>query len=593
MNSVHSHHHLALLVMLSMIILLRCAPAPVEPTKPVLPTLILPTPTPLPPTPTPTPLPEVTTGTVFQGMTEKRETLSIEEIDNLLIGFLPTHTRSSQYPVDTYRIWFQTRNEDDVVIQIQAEVRFPRVEGDVEEFPVFVYGPGTTGIATKCAPLEEQARGYNWGDYRSHLLSYATQGYITIIANWQGFDDPDRTHPYFVAELEGRVMLDAARAVYDFFEHPPSDDIFARPAPAIFLGGYSQGGHGAFSADIMAADYAPELDIKGIIGHATAPDVEGLMYDSPRYTPYIVYAYRDFYGDQVVSLQDVLSQNWISTFEQDVTSLCIDDAFNYYANTPEQMFAPEFRNALYSNQLADQFPAFKEKLDANYSGRVVNASVPAIILHGDADPIVQLHTINKFVSEMCQAGKSVTYNVYPGVDHFQTRQYSFVDTLQWMEGILGGNTPVSDCVIVDNADEVFIRSESKHWYEAPYYYGYRGHTYWTWTVSEEQEEDCWAEWRPVLPQPGLYEVFAFVPRQYAATHSARYQITHRRGVDVVTVDQSLYYDEWVSLGAYAFSTVQPGYVRLSDVTGEPCIPPQCTQIAFDAVMWVLNQPEEE
>ena len=149
-------------------------------------------------------------------------------------------------------------------------------------------------------------------------------------------------------------------------------------------------------------------------------------------------------------------------------------------------------------------------------------------------------------------------------------------------------------IIVDVADEAFIRSESRHWQETPYY-GYWGHAYWTWTVSEEQGEDCWAEWRPVLPQPGLYEVFAFVPRRYTTTRGARYQITHRRGVDVVTVNQSQYYDEWVSLGAYAFSIVQPGYVRLSDVTGEPYTrdKSQRKQIAFDAVMWVLNQPEEE
>jgi hypothetical protein len=239
------NHCLALLVMLNMIILVPCLPAPAEPPTPTLPPLILP-PTPTLPPPTPTPLPAVRTGTVVQEMTEKCETLSIEEIDNLLTSFLPTHTRPPQYPIDTYRIWFQTRNEEDVIVQIQADVRFPRVQGGVEEFPVFVYGPGTTGVATKCAPLDEQTMGCNWGNYRSHLLSYATQGYITIIANWQGFEDPDRTHPYFVAELEGRVMLDAARAVYDFFEHLPSDDIFARPAPAIFLGGYSQGGHGAF-----------------------------------------------------------------------------------------------------------------------------------------------------------------------------------------------------------------------------------------------------------------------------------------------------------------------------------------------------------
>jgi len=149
-------------------------------------------------------------------------------------------------------------------------------------------------------------------------------------------------------------------------------------------------------------------------------------------------------------------------------------------------------------------------------------------------------------------------------------------------------------IIVDDADEVFIRSESEYWHEAPYY-GYWGHTYWTWTVSAEQGEDCWAEWHPRLPQPGLYEVFVFVPRRYATTRNARYQIIHRRGVDVVTVDQSRYYDAWVSLGAYAFSIVQPGYVRLSDVTGEPYTRDEShrRQIAFDAVMWVLSQPETE
>jgi murein DD-endopeptidase MepM/ murein hydrolase activator NlpD len=148
-------------------------------------------------------------------------------------------------------------------------------------------------------------------------------------------------------------------------------------------------------------------------------------------------------------------------------------------------------------------------------------------------------------------------------------------------------------IIVDDADEIFIRSESRYWHETPYY-GYKGHIYWTWTVSAEQGEDCWAEWRPRLPQTGLYEVFVFVPRRYATTRNARYQVTHRRGVDVVTVDQSRYYDEWVSLGAYAFSIVQPGYVRLGDVTGEPYTrdESQRKQIAFDAVMWVLSQPGE-
>jgi pimeloyl-ACP methyl ester carboxylesterase len=277
------------------------------------------------------------------------------------------------------------------------------------------------------------------------MLSYAAQGYMAILPNWQGFDDRDRVHPYFVAELEGRVMLDAARAVYDFFAHPPAQDILARPAQAVFLGGYSQGGHGAFAADRLAPDYAPELEIKGIIGHAMAPDVEGLMRDSPLYGPYIVYAYRAFYGADLIDPADVFVERWLSTFESDVTSKCIDEVLAYYPDNPALIYTPEFRNALYNDRLAEMFPAFKEKLDANDSYQKNYTSVPALILYGQADPIVKVSTIAEFVSYLCARGKNVTSKRYAGIDHFQARQYSFKDTLAWMQNILDGNTPVPNC----------------------------------------------------------------------------------------------------------------------------------------------------
>ena len=437
---------LLFLVLVNLVVILACLPSPLELSTPTPPgPLKLPTPTPLPPTPTPTPLPATKSGTIVRDMTRRHETLSTIEIDQLLAGFLPSNNLvPAQYAVDTYRVWFRTRDENGLVIAIQADVRFPRVE-ETGTFPVFVYGSGTTGIANRCGTLNEQFAGRNWGDYRSHMTSYAAQGYITILANWQGFDHQDATHPYFVAELEGRVMLDAARAVYDFFEDPPANDILARPHTAVFVGGYSQGGHGAFAAGRMASEYAPELEIIGMIGHAMAPDVEGLMYDSPRYGPYIVYAYRAFYGEEIVDPADVFLPHWLPTFGDDCTSKCIDEVFDYYPNTPARLFTAEFRDALYDDRLAEEYPAFKQKLDLNDSGDKEYPAVPSIILHGDADPIVKLRTINRFVAYMCGEGNNVTYNIYGGVNHFQTRQYSFFDTLTWMQNILTGDAPVSNC----------------------------------------------------------------------------------------------------------------------------------------------------
>jgi hypothetical protein len=141
-------------------------------------------------------------------------------------------------------------------------------------------------------------------------------------------------------------------------------------------------------------------------------------------------------------------------------------------------------------------------------------------------------------------------------------------------------------VSVEEKGEAFIRSDSQYWYESPV--GHSRHSYWTYTMATK--EDCWAEWRPALPETGLYEVMAFIPSANATTQQARYQVTHRRGTDVAIIDQSLYFDQWASLGSYPFSIspAMPAAVRLSDQTGEPFTRDKARrkQIAFDAIRFV-------
>jgi hypothetical protein len=154
--------------------------------------------------------------------------------------------------------------------------------------------------------------------------------------------------------------------------------------------------------------------------------------------------------------------------------------------------------------------------------------------------------------------------------------------------------PLQEMVMLtvdDEGTDAFTRSESEHWFSAKA--GHDGQTWWTWTVSEEQGEDCVATWQPKLDRSGMYEIYAFIPRNCATTEQARYQITHRRGVDTAVVAQSDYFDEWVSLGAYPLSTEMQAHVRLSDVTGEPYTRDegQRKQIAFDATLWILVEAD--
>ncbi len=349
------------------------------------------------------------------------------------------------YPVDMYRLWFQTVDESDQLVEIRADVYIPYVETETE-FPVLGHAAGTTGIGNRCAPLDEQARGRDWGNYHGYSLAYAAQGHIVILPNWLGFDDPDRIHPYFIAKLQGRTLLDAARAAYRFWEGEYANDVLARPAEAVFFMGYSSGGHAVFAAKDQARAYAPDLPVKGVIGFGPTTNVEVLLKEDPLFSPYIVYAYRDFYGDEIIDPADVYLSHWVPTFENDVLNKCVDDIFVYYSRSARYMYLPEFREVLYGDRLAEVFPRFAEKLSDNNAGLSGGWHIPVLILQGTADTIVTPSSQEKFVNQLCDMGNSVTYLEYDVVSHLYIRWNGFQDALAWMDNITNGGVPESHCV---------------------------------------------------------------------------------------------------------------------------------------------------
>lgn len=417
-----------------------------------------PSPTPLPTsTLAPIPLP-VRGGNITNAL--YMDTVTITQIDQLAAQFYPAaNVIPARYDIDRYQINFQTLNESDQIVSIRAEIFFPRVS-QWAAFPVLVYGSGTTGIGSTCAPLDEWTRGRNWGNYRTHMLSYAAQGYIAVLPLWQGYDDENHTHPYFVARLEGYLLLDAARAAYNFFATSLSPDIQAQPLDAVFFSGYSQGGHGAFAADQFAPWYAPELPVRGVIGHATAPSVEALLRERPALAPYIIYAYSNYYGSYVITPENVFLPQWLPTFAQDATTKCVDEVYQYYPQAPAQLYRAEFLTALFNSQFDGDYAAFKQVLDLNYVGASVNARTPALLLHGATDVVVTPQTTEAFMAQICGLGKRVTYHLYPNVDHFVTRQNGFADTINWMHEILNGGVPRSDCPLAANPNTVDPSAES-------------------------------------------------------------------------------------------------------------------------------------
>lgn len=358
-------------------------------------------------------------------------TYSTDDIASFVEGLYSAYEiRNPRYPVDLYRVAFNTTDENGQLLSVRGQMYIPDTEtGD--QLPVYVFGAGTTGIEDHCAPSKEIVSVNNWGDYNAHMLSYATQGYIVFFPDYEGFNDLARVHHYFHARLEANVMLDAARATYDFYNKNP--DVEPKPRKAVFFAGYSQGGHAAFAARDYANEYAPEVPIKGVIGYAPAPNIRTLLLENPNLAPYLVVAYNDLYPE-VVTPERILNNRFLADLQDKTTEYCISEASTLFSKKMEDVYRPEFIEAL-NNEFAGAYQDMGEIFEKNGAG-YREGDIPILYLQGGADPITSEKSANLFLEESCANNNRITYQLYPGVHHYQTRQVSYIDTFEWMEAVL-------------------------------------------------------------------------------------------------------------------------------------------------------------
>jgi pimeloyl-ACP methyl ester carboxylesterase len=126
-----------------------------------------------------------------------------------------------------------------------------------------------------------------------------------------------------------------------------------------------------------------------VIGHGPTTNIETLFREDAIFSPYIVQAYRDFYGPEVVEPADIFQDRWLASFEADVMTRCVDGVFDYYSHSARHMYRPEFIEMLFTGRLPARVPAFAAALGDNAAGLSRDGvDIPVLILQGTADQIV-------------------------------------------------------------------------------------------------------------------------------------------------------------------------------------------------------------
>jgi acetyl esterase/lipase len=369
---------------------------------------------------------------------ELLETLAPASIDELVaVLFDPLPAPKAKLSVDSWLITFQSVYPDGAPATVTAQLFIPRYE-DADNRPLYVFASGSTGLTAACRVSREHIAGIRWGLYRTHVLAFAGQGCIGILPDYMGFADKGRLQPFYSAVAEGRMMLDAVRAVRTFLGKHPAQGVRGFTP---FVAGFSQGGHAGFAAADLKATYAPDVPLAGVIGYGPAADVLTLFREFPVDAPMAIYTYSRMYGKDRFDPSLILRPEWADTLEDDVTRQCIGGMQAYFPWTPRELFLPAFADALLAGTLSKTYPSIETILRENSTG-LGGHRIPALILEGTDDIVVSVKSQTAFAQALRDRGSAVQLSIYRGSRH-DTRQVGFLEALEWMRSIVRGVRPPS------------------------------------------------------------------------------------------------------------------------------------------------------
>ncbi|MBB6482379.1 lipase family protein [Spirochaeta isovalerica] len=364
-------------------------------------------------------------------LVEKRKVYSLNETVEAVKPFIEDYAMEPlQYGVRTYHIRFVSTDFDGSQAIIHAQLFIPDTAVD-EDFPLYVFGSGTTGISDACAPSFEVPELRRWGWYKQNMLAYGGSGFIAVFPDYLGFNDPDRPQRYFSKLAEGHVMLDSIRAVKNLFETEDFSSLKANLSGQTFTAGYSQGGHAAFAAADLLSEYAPEIDLTGVIGYASTNDIAALFREGVCYGAEIIYTYMKMYGEDKIDPADYLQERFLETFEEDASTMCVDVFQYYFGYDSKKLFNEDFYRSLYTDNLAEDYPVMHKYMAMNNTG-LSGHGIPSFVVQGGTDFIITTASADIFVDGLRELGSEVKYEVYPGIPHKYTRMAGFADSIEWM-----------------------------------------------------------------------------------------------------------------------------------------------------------------
>jgi len=295
------------------------------------------------------------------------------------------------------------------LVVVSGALFLPEGEAPEGGWPLLLWSHGTVGIADKCAPT--------WTGYvpfhDEHLATWLSEGYAIVASDYQGLGTQG-THPYLATRPAAYSNLDVIRAVQSG-GFPVSD--------RVVLAGQSQGAGAAIAMAGYAPDYAPELDIRGVVTTGVpffTPDALIAVQEArpnDKVDPMLGYNFLALslieHVDPDFVLEDYVSDEALP-LARGVTEICnrdmrakITEAGLTYNKTFKAPPTEPLRQAF----ARMQFPT-------------LNMSVPIFVGTGLDDRDTPPRMQAGFVKSACKAGSVIEAHTFEGFDHLTVLNHS-------------------------------------------------------------------------------------------------------------------------------------------------------------------------
>jgi fermentation-respiration switch protein FrsA (DUF1100 family) len=321
-----------------------------------------------------------------------------------------------------HRVMYSSENEQGDVTAVTGVVLVPEGKAPKGGWPVVSWAHGTNGMADECAP-SLKADGSALDVKVSNAL--LAKGWMVVASDYEGEGTPG-LHPYIAGPNAARNTIDIVRASGGVKGADPSDQYV--------VWGHSQGGHTAAFVESIAADYAPELTLDGVVAGAP-PSQFNLLYDflkTSDFKHYLLMAaggLNSAYGDEAAPLDELLTPAGTELLDV-LEEGCSDFVGKELADisVDENLTGNPF-----------DLPAWAALLSANDPQQITTPSgTPLLIIHGGADEQIPTASSAILSSHYCDIGQAHERWVYPGQRHAAVIAPSFPDMVSWIEARFAG-----------------------------------------------------------------------------------------------------------------------------------------------------------